>query len=168
MKLNKNTFLLILVLLMAKNTFSQEVKSKPYDLMLRTMLSRNVEEVDVESAKLLKDAVFVDAREAKEYQVSHIRNALWVGYDNQDLSSLEKTPKNKTLVVYCSVGYRSEKTVEKLNQMGFKNVYNLYGGIFEWVNQGNPVYKKEEQTNQVHAFNRIWGVWLNKGEKIYE
>ncbi len=44
------------------------------------------------------------------------------------------------VVVYCSVGYRSEKIAEKLKAAGYKNVFNLYGGIFEWENQNLPVY----------------------------
>jgi hypothetical protein len=72
-------------------------------------------------------------------------------------------------VVYCTVGVRSEKVGEKLKAAGYQNVRNLYGSIFEWVNQGNPVVDNQgKPTQQVHAYSRVWGVWLNKGEKIYE
>lgn len=149
-------------------SIAQEVNSKAYDLTLKALLSRNVSEVDVQKAKKMEQALFIDAREKKEFEVSHIQDAIWVGYEQQDLSALEKVDRNTSIVVYCSVGYRSEKTVEKLNQKGFKNVYNLYGGIFEWVNQGEPIYRDNKKTNQIHAYNRVWGVWLNKGEKVYE
>jgi 3-mercaptopyruvate sulfurtransferase SseA len=70
--------------------------------------------------------------------------------------------------VYCSVGYRSEKVSEQLRQAGYQTVYNLYGGIFEWKNQGHPVVNAEgEPTERVHAYNRSWGVWLKKGDKVY-
>ena len=48
--------------------------------------------------------------------------------------------KSDTIVLYCSIGYRSEKIGEKLVEMGYGHVFNLYGGIFEWVNRDLPVY----------------------------
>jgi len=56
---------------------------------------------------------------------------------------------------------------EKLLSAGYQHVSNLYGGIFEWVNQGNPLYNENGPTSKVHAYSRTWGVWLNKGEKVY-
>lgn len=40
------------------------------------------------------------------------------------------------VVLYCFIGYCSEKVVEQFWEWGFIKVYNLYGSIFEWVNQG--------------------------------
>ena len=58
---------------------------------------------------------------------------------------------------------------EKLKAAGYRNVRNLYGSIFEWVNQDNPVVDNQgKPTQKVHAYSRTWGVWLNKGEKVYE
>ena len=70
--------------------------------------------------------------------------------------------------MYCSVGYRSEKISEKLIAAGFTDVSNLYGGIFEWVNIGRPVYKASNQkTNRVHTYNKEWSKWLRTGIKVY-
>lgn len=113
------------------------------------------------------EAVFLDARERKEYEVSHIKGAHWIGYDDYKRSRLPKVSKSTPIVVYCSVGYRSEKITEKLLQDGYTEVYNLYGGVFEWVNQGHPVYVNGHRTHRVHAFDRKWGVWLKKGERVY-
>ena len=45
----------------------------------------------------------------------------------------------------------------------------MYGGIFEWVNEGFPVVNNQEkQTDNVHAYNKSWGIWLKKGVKVYE
>ncbi len=71
--------------------------------------------------------------------------------------------------MYCSVGVRSERVGEKLQQAGFKNVRNLYGGIFAWKNKGYVVYNQQnEPTDSVHAYNRYWGQWLTKATKVYE
>ena len=49
------------------------------------------------------------------------------------------------------------------------DVSNLYGGIFEWVNQENPVIDTTgNETKNIHAYNKTWGVWLNKGNKVYD
>lgn len=149
-------------------SYGQEVGSKVYDIMLQGLLSHSVKEVSVKDIKDKKDIVFVDAREREEYKTSHIKDAIFVGYDSLDLTAMENIDKNKEVVVYCSVGYRSEKVSEKLEKMSFKNVSNLYGGIFEWKNQGQEVVTPEkEKTEKVHAYNRAWGVWLNKGKKVY-
>ena len=73
------------------------------------------------------------------------------------------------MVVYCSVGYRSERIGEKMQKMGFENVSNLYGGIFDWKNQGNTVINlNQEPTDSVHTYNRNWSQWLYNGIKVYD
>jgi len=158
---------LLLMALFFRST-AQEVGNKAYDMMLQSLLSHTVKEVSICEIKEKKDLIFVDARERKEFDVSHIEGAVFVGFDSLDLSPMETIDKNKEVIVYCSVGYRSEKVSEKLEKMGFKNVSNLYGGIFEWKNQGQPIVTDQNKTTEeVHAFSRVWGIWLNKGKKVY-
>lgn len=150
------------------STHSQ-VQSNAYDLMLSALLSHDVKEVQVAQVKQMKEVLLLDAREMNEYQVSHIKGARQVGYDKFEVTQLNNIPKSKSIVVYCSVGYRSENVAEKLVKAGFTNVSNLYGGIFEWVNQGNEVVDmSEKKTDRVHAYSSTWGVWLNKGTKVYD
>ena len=118
-----------------------------------------------------KSILLIDAREYEEYKVSHIDKAVFVGYDNLNLKPIEKVPRDTKVVVYCSVGYRSERVGEKLKEMGFTNVYNLYGGIFEWVNQGYKVVDSNgNEVKQVHAYNKNWGKWVSNDnyEKVYK
>ncbi|HAH34854.1 MAG TPA: rhodanese-like domain-containing protein, partial [Flavobacteriaceae bacterium] len=60
--------------------------------------------------------VLLDTREKKEYQVSHIKGALHAGYKNFNLQKVSKTIKNKDaqIIVYCSLGVRSEDIAEIL------------------------------------------------------
>jgi rhodanese-related sulfurtransferase len=160
---------LLLSMLTIALTSKAQVENGAYNLMLKTMLSHSVNEISVGELAKLKDAVLLDAREEAEYKVSHLLNARYVGYDNFNMDSLKNIDKQATIIVYCSVGYRSEKIAEKLKSAGFTNVSNLYGGIFEWINQGNQVVdSNEKKTNNVHAYNKTWGIWLNKGNKVYE
>lgn len=148
------------------SSFSQ-VGSTAYSIMLKTLLSNSVKQISVEEASN-KEFYFLDARAENEYQVSHIRGATWVGYEEFNLEKVSKQNKTDPIVIYCSVGYRSEKIGEKLIEAGFTNVSNLYGGVFEWVNQGNTIVnKKGEKTPNIHAYSKTWGIWLTQGVKVY-
>jgi predicted sulfurtransferase len=66
------------------------------------------------------------------------------------------------------VGYRSEKVGEKLQELGFQNVKNLYGGIFQWKNEGFEVENSLSMpTDSVHTYNKRWSKWLLKGVRVY-
>ena len=109
----------------------------------------------------------LDAREKTEHEVSHLQNAIWVGHDTFTLKSVVKLDKNKPVLIYCTVGARSEEIGKKLQKEGFTRVYNLYGGIVHWVNEGRPVFSKGKPTQKVHTYSKPWSVWLTKGEKVY-
>lgn len=114
------------------------------------------------------EVLIIDARELEEYQVSHLKNAIFVGYDEFQLSNVKAIPKDQPLVVYCSLGIRSEDIAQKLQKAGYKNVQNLYGGIFEWKNNDFPVFDAEgNKTNKVHTYSRSWAKWLKNAEKIF-
>ena len=113
------------------------------------------------------EIVLLDAREKAEYEVSHLAQARYLGYEQPNWQALQGLDKNQIIVVYCSVGYRSERMGETLQKRGFKRVYNLYGGIFDWVNRDLPVYRQGQKTQAVHPYNENWGKWLERGEKRY-
>lgn len=164
----KIKFVLLGISLLTACSLCGQVKSASYRVMLKNLLSHSVPEIQVQEAtRDSANILFLDAREPKEFAVSRIQNAVAVGYDNFDLKKLPEIQKDRRIVIYCSVGYRSEKIAEKLLAAGYKNVSNLYGGIFEWVNQGHPVFNDKGQTREVHAYSRTWGIWLKKGKKVY-
>lgn len=146
-----------------------QTTSKAYKTMLEAMYKKTVPLVSVTELKKMPNAVLLDTRSKAEFDVSHLPNAHWVGYDDFDLKRVQSIPKSSNVVVYCSVGYRSERVGEKLVAAGYQHVHNLYGSLFEWVNQGNPVVDNQgKPTQRVHAYSRLWGVWLKRGEKVYE
>jgi len=161
-------FLLLLFIGLYQPAFPQ-VKSKSFQFVLNTRLSDKTPFINIKEAAANKNNyTFLDAREAKEYNVSHIPNAHFVGFEQFELRAISDLPKNKPLIIYCSIGKRSEKITKELLKEGFSNVRNLYGGIFEWVNEGNLVVDNENRpTNKVHAYGRFWGKWLEKGKKVY-
>lgn len=112
--------------------------------------------------------ILLDTRSAVEYKSSHLQNADFVNYDAFTPSAVAGLDKDSQIIVYCTVGYRSERIGEKLIKMGFKNVKNLYGGIFDWVNTGHSVVNPlGAVTDSVHTYNKDWSRWLLKGIKVY-
>jgi rhodanese-related sulfurtransferase len=143
-----------------------------FNTMVNTLITNDVDTVSREGLQAMiadGEVVLLDARESNEYAVSHIENAEFVGYDSFNLDSVKDIPKDKPVVVYCSVGYRSGLVAKQLVEAGYNNVFNLYGGIFDWTNHGLPVVNENnERVEQIHPYNSIWGIWVNKYEKRYE
>ncbi len=81
------------------------------------------------------DAILLDVRTEEEYNENHIEGAVLLPVDNIN----EETAKsviieaNKEVIVYCKSGIRSKQAKEKLNELGFNNVYDL-GSIDNWKN----------------------------------
>ncbi|MBO0930935.1 rhodanese-like domain-containing protein [Fibrella aquatilis] len=150
-------------------TLAQRTNNKAFGMMVDALISESVPVVTCNELKQMPEAVRLDARERKEFDVSHLPGARWIGYNDFDLKRVADLPKTTPIVVYCSVGFRSEKVGEKLQAAGYTNIHNLYGSIFEWVNQGNQVVDSTDKPTQyVHAYSRTWGIWLKRGKKIYE
>jgi rhodanese-related sulfurtransferase len=113
-----------------------------------------------------KELVLLDVRTPEEQQVSHLRDARHVDARDPDIEALT-IPANATVVVYCSIGYRSASIIEDLERAGVQNVYNLEGGLFDWANQDRPIYRERERVHEVHPFNRVWGLLL-RGDRRAE
>lgn len=163
----KNKILYIL-LLFSGILFAQESLSE----LLKKHNNESIPYISVQELAMPKtNAILLDARELREYEVSHLKDALHVGYNEFNLANTTKKLNNKDqmIVVYCSLGIRSEDIAEQLKKEGYTNVYNLFGGIFEWKNNDFKVYdNKNKLTENVHAFSKEWSQWLIKGNKIYD
>ena len=110
-----------------------------------------------------KSLVVLDARELKEFEVSHIKGARHVGHDNFDYTKMSDIDKGTKIYVYCSIGYRSEKIGKQLLDSGYTKVYNVYGGLFSWANAGYPLENASgKATRVIHGFSRDWAKWINK------
>lgn len=160
----------ILVLLIS----FQSVAQKSLDQLLNKYNTRSVPYISVEGLRALQlteNIVILDTRETSEFDVSTIEGAQCVGYNDFSVEEISGKiiDKNKPIIVYCSLGIRSEEIGEKLQKAGYTNVQNLYGGIFEWKNKGYPtlnVAKKE--TDSVHTFSKAWSKWLVKGIPVFD
>ena len=98
--------------------------------------------------------LLLDARSEEEYGVSHLRGALRVDPDAGPEALPEGIARDAPIVAYCSVGYRSSALVRRLTEAGYTDVRNLEGSIFEWANQGLPVYRGDREVRRVHPYGR--------------
>jgi len=163
----------IVLIVIVLSSFSLNAQMS-IDELLKINNSNPIEYISVEELrnKQMSDSLLIfDCREVPEYNVSHISSAKNVGYNHFSKKdfALQVSEKNTPIVVYCSVGIRSERIGKKLERMGYTNVKNLYGGIFEWKNKGFPVVDStQKETENIHVFSKRWSKWSLKGMKVYE
>lgn len=111
--------------------------------------------------QLTHEALLLDARAPEEYRESHIPGAQLAGFYTFDASLWEDLPRDTLIVTYCSVGFRSDLIGQRLRKMGFSNVHNLYGSLFEWANQGLPLVNGQGDTvKTLHTYNADWSKWV--------
>ncbi len=145
-------------------------REKEYDIMLDGLLNESIPFISPEELQQLDSPyLLLDTRSPEEYAISHIKGARIVGFEDFRPEEVAQFKRDTTVIVYCSVGYRSEKIGEKLKELGFKHIRNLYGGIFAWKNHGMEVVGKDGlPTDSVHAYNQTWSRWLWNGVKVYD
>ena len=131
------------------------------------LTSDEIPKITVNELAEKKEFILLDVRSKAEFDISHIEDAIWVGEKNWDLDKLKKLQLKQNIVVYCSVGFRSEKLAKKLIKRGFSEVYNLYGGVFEWVNQGNSLRNTNGTTDWIHVFDKSFAKWIKNGNVYY-
>jgi rhodanese-related sulfurtransferase len=147
---------------------AQNVEEKAYQELLNKYLKHDVREVDVDDLLNMKNYVLLDARSDEEYNVSHLKDAVHIDFVKFTTERLEDIGKNSVIVVYCSVGSRSEMIARLLKDAGYNKVFNLYGGIFEWSNRELPMYDmKNEPTKRIHGVTTEWAKWITHGEIVF-
>ena len=143
------------------------------DALLNQYNTRSIPYISVAELKMNMangDILVLDTREYEEFAVSHLPSATFVGYNNFSSEEILKSIPNKDqpIVVYCSLGIRSEVIGEKLKKAGYTDVRNLYGGIFEWKNKDFKVLDMDgNESENVHTCSKLWSKWLTKGNKVY-
>ena len=79
----------------------------------------------------------IDVRTPQEFASEKINDAKNINWNGTDfVAQVEKLDKSKPVFVYCKVGGRSAQAADKLAELGFKEIYNLNGGIMKWNASG--------------------------------
>mmetsp|Transcript_34331 Transcript_34331/g.81882 ORF Transcript_34331/g.81882 Transcript_34331/m.81882 type:complete len:167 (-) Transcript_34331:7-507(-) len=120
--------------------------------------------------------LLLDSRKKEEFDVSHMKGAIYVG-ENGEAPEMdeairkfqsENAGKEQIIACYCSVGYRSSRLAEKLQtERGLSNVVNVEGSIFKWANEGREVWRQEQrlETPVAHPYNSVWGQLLDSDKR---
>ncbi len=108
-----------------------------------------------------RDLLLLDARTEAEFNVSHLKSAIRIDPESNDFRWLDDLgARNKTVVLYCSVGWRSSRLADSLMRSGYRQVYNLEGSLFRWAELGLPVFRGDTSVQEVHPYDSRWGKLL--------
>ena len=93
-----------------------------------------------------EDIQLIDMRNSFEYSLGTFKNAIGLRLkdftDLKDRSSdLDLLDKNKKTAIFCTGGIRCEKAGLYLNELGFNKVYQLDGGIINYLNSSEKAAK---------------------------
>lgn len=87
-----------------------------------------------------QDFILIDIREDHEWLAGHIPNAIHLKRGNLTTEICQIiADKNQEIILYCAIGFRSALSALDLANIGYTNVYSLYGGIVRWDDLGLTV-----------------------------
>ena len=135
-KYTSKFFLLSLLIVVISTTACQSQNGS------KTVLSPKAFQEQIDNTD---NEILIDVRTPDEYAKGYIagaKNINWNGRDfEQQVSGLDKT---KPVYVYCLGGGRSASAAKKLTKLGFKNVYDLDGGMMNWKRANMPVVTTDD------------------------
>jgi rhodanese-related sulfurtransferase len=87
--------------------------------------------------------ILLDVRTSDEYAAGHIKDAKQIDYyqTKQFSNYLDTLDRNNKYLIYCRTGVRSGKTLNIMQEKGFKDVSDMTGGYNAWVADNFPVVK---------------------------
>ena len=96
----------------------------------------DIQEIDASTLKKQIDShadiELIDVREEYEVEICKIKDSTHIPM-NQIPNHLNDLDNKKKLIIICKSGVRSYHVCQFLHQEGFKNIYNLKGGIINWA-----------------------------------
>ena len=88
------------------------------------------------------NAFLLDVRTDAEFASGHLKGATQIDFYREDFEeAIAALDKEQPVFVYCRSGNRSGKAAKQMKAMGFKEVYNLEGGIGAWARRNQPISK---------------------------
>jgi len=83
--------------------------------------------------------VVLDVRTPEEYRDGHLEGAVMIDFRSKGFKEeLQRLDRGKTYLVYCRTERRSGSAIAMMEEMGFRNIYHLTGGIKAWEKEGFP------------------------------
>ncbi len=101
-----------------------------------------------EKLKSTTNAVLLDVRTEEEFAKEYIEGALLANWNGNDFQRrIDAIDKNVPVFVYCLSGGRSSSAAAAMRKQGFKEVYELQGGILKWKSAGLAVVSGKVSSN---------------------
>ena len=95
-----------------------------------------------EKLKTNEKPQILDVRTAAEFSTGHIVNAINIDWNGNNFDEkIKQFDKTKPIFVNCQGGGRSKKASDKLFSVGFKTIYELNGGMNDWLSNNLPLTK---------------------------
>jgi len=100
----------------------------------------------------------IDARSAEEFARNHLKNAINLSLDSSKAAlQLNAFNKQQPVIVYAIGNYRSGLLAKKLRTQGFDQVYEIPGGISNWIGSGKPIEASGNGGLSLVEFNQLVG-----------
>jgi rhodanese-related sulfurtransferase len=112
-------------------------------------LPQTIEDITVqEAAEMIEerrgnaDFAIIDVRTPEEFAEGYIEGAVLVNFQDDDFrDKVGELDRDKTRLIYCRSGARSAGARDVMAELGFREVYNMLGGILGWEAAGHPVVR---------------------------
>jgi rhodanese-related sulfurtransferase len=116
---------------------AQEQKDSQVEVNIKaenqtSLITKNVTVKEFKQLIEKGNGAIIDVRTPGEYTRGNIEGSKNINIAGNFSQEIQKLDKNKPVYVYCAVGGRSSRAMQMMNQMGFKEVYNLMGGYNAW------------------------------------
>jgi len=95
--------------------------------------------------------ILIDLRTEREHDAGYISGSVWIpgGFLEYRIQEVCKNSKAE-IIVYCRRGGRALLAVKSLQQLGYKNVYNLEGGLYAWVEKEYSLYNRHGEIKVIN------------------
>ena len=109
-----------------------------------------------------EEVILVDNRSEKERGISMIPSAI----SQKVFESRKESMRNKKIIVYCTIGFRSGRYSQRLMKQGF-DAYNLKGGILSWAHNSQKFMNEDGATFRVHVHGKKWSLLPEGYQAVY-
>jgi len=86
-------------------------------------------------------SLILDVREPFEFRGKRIREAINIPSAREMNALTDTLPGDYSIFLYCTTGYRSKRAAENLYEKGYRDLFNLEGGLAAWKKEDMPVVK---------------------------
>ena len=135
---------LIIVVLLASACIQTETNIEKLETQIQIIENITPEEAYIlmQENKDNPNFVILDVRTPEEFLGEYIENAVNLDYYSDTFrNDLDKLDKNKSYLIYCRSGRRSENALNMMKELDSREVYNMLGGITKWKSEGLPTTK---------------------------